>query len=69
MIESPPFQIRLIQIFLACAEIELSIISATAVSKLYPIARNVSIIDAALGTADAVFKPEKFIFIYSFIVH
>ena len=38
------------------ADIELSIISATAVSILYPIALNVSIIEAAHGIAFAVLR-------------
>ena len=40
----------------AFADIELSIISATAVSILYPIALNVSIIEAAHGIAFAVLR-------------
>lgn len=38
----------------ASAEMELSIMSAAAVSKEYPIVRKVSIIDEAFGAADVV---------------
>ena len=51
-----PCQCLVTHTFFAFADIELSIISATAVSILYPIALNVSIIEAAHGIAFAVLR-------------